>query len=37
VVNGVQNIGLAHPVIAHQTVDYRVEFQGLGIEILVID
>ena len=37
VVNGVQNISLAHPVIAHQTVDYRVEFQGLGIEILVID
>ena len=37
VVNGIQNIGLSYPIIAHQTVDDRVEFQGLGIKVFVID
>src|SRR5690606_2090868 len=36
-VNGVQNIGLSLAVVAHQTVDHRVKFQVLGIEILIID
>ena len=37
VVNCIQNIGLSHTVIAHQTIDHRVEIQCFGIKIFVID